>query len=93
MSFGGTATSGSFSARSRESSLNTPRGTNFTLEDDDDEELDKPSKPLPIEVSEDGGVEIKGEDGQRLAFRQGVISIDQVRRLAMQSAYRSGLAN
>jgi flagellar basal body rod protein FlgF len=63
------------------------------VDDDDEEELDKPSKPLPVEVSEDGGVEVKGEDGQRLAFRQGVISMEQVRRLAMQSAYRSGLAS
>lgn len=93
-SFGTATNSASFSARSRESSLNTPRGTRVNLDDDDDDdELDKPSKALPVEVSEDGSVEVKGEDGQRLAFRQGVISIDQVRRLAIQSAFRSGLAS
>jgi hypothetical protein len=75
--------------------MNTPRlnPSHMDDDDDDDEALDKPSKPLPVEVSEDGGVEVKGEDGQRLAFRQGVISIEQVKRLAMQSAYRSGLAS
>lgn len=76
------------------SSMNTPRGLQSAFVDDEEEEdLEKPSRALPIEVSEDGGVEIKGEDGQRLAFRQGVISMDQVKRLAMQSAYRSGLAS
>ncbi|UZJ57284.1 hypothetical protein CBS101457_006604 [Exobasidium rhododendri] len=74
--------------------MSTPRFNQaHSLDDDDDEELDKPSKPLPVEVSEDGGVEVKGEDGQKLAFRQGAISMEQVRRLAMQSAYRSGLAS
>lgn len=75
------------------SSMNRPRGLQSSLDDDEDEELDKPSKALPIEVSEDGGVEVKGEDGQRLAFKQGVISMEQVKRLAIQSAYRSGLAS
>lgn len=63
-------------------------------EDDDDEaDADRLSKPLPVEVNEDGSVEVRSEDGQRLAFRQGAISMEQVRRLAMQSAYRSGLAS
>lgn len=68
-------------------------------DDDDDEDEDdrsagrRSSKPLPVEVNEDGSVEIRGDDGQRLAFRQGAISVEQVRRLAMQSAYRSGLAS
>lgn len=74
--------------------MDTPRGgPQVSLDDDDEEDVNIPSRPLPVQVSEDGGVEVKGEDGQRLAFRQGVISMDQVRRLAMQSAYRSGLAS
>lgn len=68
-------------------------------DDEDDDDDDDPStkrrasKPLPVEVNEDGSVEIRGDDGQRLAFRQAAISVEQVRRLAMQSAYRSGLAS
>ena len=81
------------SPRMGSAEMNAPRRIQAHLDDDEDEELDKPSKPLPVEVSEDGGVEVKGDDGQRLAFRQGAISIEQVRRLAMQSAFRSGLAS
>lgn len=65
------------------------------MDDDDndsDEEDARPTKPLPVEVTEDGTMEIKGDDGQILAYRQGAISMEQVRRLAIQSAYRGGLA-
>ncbi|KDN47001.1 hypothetical protein K437DRAFT_103248 [Tilletiaria anomala UBC 951] len=64
-----------------------------SADDDDDEDPQdhKPSRPLPIAVGSDGGLEVAGEDGQRLAYRQGTISLDQARRLAMQSAYRGGL--
>lgn len=55
--------------------------------------ISRSDRPLPVDVSEDGSVEIQGDDGQRLAFRHGAISMEQVRRLAMQSAYRSGLAS
>lgn len=67
-------------------------------DEDDDEHMggstfSRSHKPLPVEVNDDGTVEIHGDDGQRLAYRQGAISMEQVRRLAMQSAYRSGLAS
>jgi hypothetical protein len=84
---------GTFTGSRNSFSMDAPRGGPQAALDDDDEDVDTPSKPLPVEISEDGGVEVKGEDGQRIALRQGVISMDQVRRLAMQSAYRSGLAN
>lgn len=53
----------------------------------------KEAKALPVAVNEDGVIHVQGEDGQTLAYRQGAISFDQVRRLAMQSAYRGGLAS
>lgn len=88
--FGSPRTSNDF----RNSALNSNSARKPFEEDDEDEEISgKPSKPLPVEVNEDGSVEVRGDDGQRLAFRQGAISMEQVRRLAMQSAYRSGLAN
>ncbi|PWN33782.1 uncharacterized protein FA14DRAFT_180417 [Meira miltonrushii] len=89
-SFGSPRTNNDYrnSAFNNNSSRNT-----FDDDDEDDEKFNKPSKPLPVEVNEDGSVEVRGDDGQRLAFRQGAISMEQVRRLAMQSAYRSGLAN
>lgn len=75
------------------------------MDDDDDddalrldnervvEEEAKDSKALPVAVGADGVIEVQGEDGQTLAYRQGAISLDQVRRLAMQSAHRGGLAS
>ncbi|SNX82481.1 uncharacterized protein MEPE_01187 [Melanopsichium pennsylvanicum] len=54
------------------------------------EEEANDSKRLPVAVGEDGVIQVQGEDGQTLAYRQGAISLDQVRRLAMQSAYRGG---
>jgi flagellar basal body rod protein FlgF len=51
------------------------------------------SKSLPVAVSDEGVIHVQGEDGQTLAYRQGAISLDQVKRLAMQSAYRGGLAS
>lgn len=99
MSFSG---AGSPPAPDRNSStFSSPRGSmrdnprRGMMDDDDndsDEEDRKPAKPLPVEVTEDGTMEIKGDDGQILAYRQGVISMEQVRRLAIQSAYRGGLA-
>lgn len=72
------------------------------MDDDDDddalrvdggeEEEASDSKALPVAVNEDGVIQVQGEDGQTLAYRQGAISFDQVRRLAMQSAHRGGLA-
>ncbi|SPO22595.1 uncharacterized protein UTRI_01273 [Ustilago trichophora] len=85
-----------FAYRSRDAAM---------MDDDDDddalrvdgarveEEEAKDSKTLPMAVGEDGVIEVQGEDGQTLAYRQGAISLDQVRRLAMQSAYRGGLAS
>ncbi len=58
-----------------------------------EEEEAKDSKSLPVAVNEDGVIHVQGEDGQTLAYRQGAISLEQVRRLAMQSAYRGGLAS
>ena len=59
--------------------------------DEADEAAD--SKALPVAVDEGGVIHVQGEDGQTLAYRQRAISLDQVRRLAMQSAYRGGLAS
>ena len=83
-----------FAYRSRDAAM---------MDDDDDddalradggvEEEAKDSKALPVAVNEDGVIQVQGEDGQTLAYRQGAISLDQVRRLAMQSAYRGGLAS
>ncbi|KAE8251076.1 hypothetical protein A4X13_0g4169 [Tilletia indica] len=42
-------------------------------------------------MRQDGVVEVAGDDGQRVAFQQAPISLEQVRRLAMQSAARGGL--
>lgn len=51
------------------------------------------SRPLPVAVETDeGSLEVAGDDGSTLRFRMGAISLDQARRLAMQSAYRGGLA-
>lgn len=71
------------------------RGRNMGMDDDeeDEDEMRGPGSkrpPLPLAV-DSNGVEAVGEDGQRIAYRQGAISFDQVRRLAMQSAYRGGL--
>ena len=86
---------GGFSYRGRDSSM---------MDDDDDDDKDDhdgrdndnddelTNKPLPVAVSADGIIQVQGDDGQTLAYRQGAISLDQVRRLAMQSAYRGGLA-
>ncbi|CAD6925942.1 unnamed protein product [Tilletia laevis] len=58
----------------------------------DDEEEDNGDGPLPAaSVRQDGVVEVAGDDGQRVAFQQAPISLEQVRRLAMQSAARGGL--
>ncbi|PWN92064.1 hypothetical protein FA10DRAFT_259323 [Acaromyces ingoldii] len=99
MSFSG---AGSPPAQDRNSStFSSPRATSrdrvrHSMMDDDDNDSDeedaRPAKPLPVEVTEDGTMEIKGDDGQILAYRQGAISMEQVRRLAIQSAYRGGLA-
>ncbi|GAC72678.1 hypothetical protein L1887_48595 [Cichorium endivia] len=79
------------------------RGRDAAMEDDDDDDdalrvdaggTDEAtdSKSLPVAVSDEGVIHVQGEDGQTLAYRQGAISLDQVKRLAMQSAYRGGLA-
>lgn len=64
--------------------------------DDDEDSFSKRAaklKYLPTAVQTDeGALEVSGDDGSRLRFRQGAISLDQARRLAMQSAYRGGLA-
>ncbi|KAK0545484.1 hypothetical protein OC846_005649 [Tilletia horrida] len=60
--------------------------------DDDDDDDVASSRPLPAaSLRHDGVVEVAGEDGQRVAFQQAPISLEQVRRLAMQSAARGGL--
>lgn len=61
-------------------------------DDDDDALAVSEDKPLPVAVNSDGVIHVQGDDGQTLAYRQGAISLDQVKRLAMQSAYRGGLA-
>jgi len=55
--------------------------------DDDDDDAPLP----PASLRQDGVVEVAGDDGQRVAFQQAPISLEQVRRLAMQSAARGGL--
>lgn len=58
-------------------------------DDDDDDAAGQEDKPLPVAVeSEEGGMEVAGDDGSRLKFRMGAISLDQAKRLARQSAYR-----
>ncbi|PWN50387.1 vWA-like protein [Violaceomyces palustris] len=82
------------------------RGRDTSMEEDDEDDEDQDGEEdeeedenrgragaLPIHVSPDGIVQVEGEDGQKLAYRQGAISLDQVRRLAMQSAYRGGLGS
>lgn len=62
------------------------------MSDDDDEQEERPL-PVAVESTEEyGALEVAGEDGSKLHFKQGAISLDQARRLAMQSAYRGGLA-
>lgn len=84
------------------------RQPNSMMDDDDDDDDDIGAaddeedsfskraaklKYLPTAVQTDeGALEVSGDDGSRLRFRQGAISLDQARRLAMQSAYRGGLA-
>lgn len=49
--------------------------------------------PLPVAVSiSSDAYQVAGADGQKLFFGQGPLSLDQARRLAWQSARRSGLA-
>ncbi|EPQ30289.1 uncharacterized protein PFL1_02405 [Pseudozyma flocculosa PF-1] len=72
------------------------RGRDAAMDDDDEDDEGAPakdSKTLPVAVDADGVIQVEGEDGQKLAYRQGAISLEQVRRLAMQSAYRGGLAD
>jgi hypothetical protein len=66
------------------------RGRESAMDDDDDDALDVGAPPVAVHA--DGVLHVQGDDGQTLAYRQGAISLDQVRRLAMQSAYRGGLA-
>ena len=65
------------------------------MDDDDDDEDDSKhneDRPLPVAVETDEGqLEVAGEDGSKLMFRQGAISLDQAKRLAMASAWRGGL--
>ncbi|KAK0520464.1 hypothetical protein OC842_007091 [Tilletia horrida] len=61
-------------------------------DDDDNEDGGAAGRPLPsASLRQDGVVEVAGDDGQRVAFQQAPISLEQVRRLAMQSAARGGL--
>lgn len=46
---------------------------------------------LPITATASGALEVAGANGQKLFFGQGAISLEQTRRLAMQSAQRGGL--
>lgn len=76
------------------------RDTRNEDDDDDDEGFGGPSESnfgnsgrLPVAVeNEEGALEVAGDDGSTLRLRMGAISLDQARRLAMQSAYRGGLA-
>lgn len=66
-------------------------GMRGAMDDDDDEDDDneRASRPLPVAVETDqGALEVAGDDGSRLTFRQGAISLDQAKRLARQSAFR-----
>lgn len=80
-------------------SQNSPRGGmrggGGMMDDDDDDEDDAKhdeGRPLPVAVETDEGqLEVAGEDGSKLMFRQGAISLDQAKRLAMASAWRGGL--
>lgn len=71
------------------------------MEDDDDEDddgnreneddwlNDESDRPLPAaNMTVDGEMVVAGDDGQRLNYRQGVISLDQARRLARLAATR-----
>ncbi|KAE8272241.1 hypothetical protein A4X09_0g117 [Tilletia walkeri] len=61
-------------------------------DDDDNDDLLGGGGRLPsASMRQDGVVEVAGDDGQRVAFQQAPISLEQVRRLAMQSAARGGL--
>ncbi|KAN0060561.1 hypothetical protein ACQY0O_007201 [Thecaphora frezii] len=88
---------GGFSYRGRDSAMDDDDDDDAAVDvrgdfGDDDEDA-KDSKQLPVAVGADGIIQVEGENGQKLAYRQGAISLDQVRRLAMQSAYRGGLAD
>lgn len=70
------------------------------MEDDDEEDEDMAGgkddwlndgdgKPLPAaNMNADGELVVAGDDGQQLNYKQGVISLDQARRLAQLSASR-----
>ncbi|KIS71189.1 uncharacterized protein UMAG_11280 [Mycosarcoma maydis] len=102
--FGGTSAriqNGGFGYKDAQGFAYRSRDAAMMDDDDDDdalrvdggeEEEASDSKALPVAVNEDGVIQVQGEDGQTLAYRQGAISFDQVRRLAMQSAHRGGLA-
>ncbi|CEH16437.1 hypothetical protein UM01098.1 [Ceraceosorus bombacis] len=64
------------------------------MDDDDDGDVVsnalKRRPGLPVQIASDGALQVAGDDGSTLALKQGAISIEQVRRLAMFSARRSG---
>ena len=97
-----TAADSGFDLDSAVNEIGSDLGFSSTPDDDDDDALRvdaggtdeaTDSKSLPVAVSDEGVIHVQGEDGQTLAYRQGAISLDQVKRLAMQSAYRGGLAS
>lgn len=48
-------------------------------DDDDDDDKEEEDRPLPVAVETDeGALEFAGEDGSKLRFKQGAISLDQV---------------
>lgn len=94
--FGGVSprlSNGGFGYKAQDGFAYRSRDAPMADDDDDDDALAvSEDKPLPVAVNSDGVIHVQGDDGQTLAYRQGAISLEQVKRLAMQSAYRGGLA-
>lgn len=63
----------------------------YNEQDEQDDEADTLAAQLPISSTPQGALEVAGTDGQKLFFGQGAISLEQTRRLAMQSAQRGRL--
>lgn len=63
------------------------------IDSDEEQDMELEASALPQAVATaSGALEVAGSDGQKLLFGQAPMSLDQARRLAWQSAQRSGLA-
>jgi hypothetical protein len=57
-------------------------------DDDDDDDKEEEDRPLPVAVETDeGALEFAGEDGSKLRFKQGAISLDQVSPTTARAAH------